>query len=237
MTTKSRNILPTKRWWTDIEVELLTRNYADSRTEDLATVLGRPVKYVLAKANALGLRKSRELIAQISREKMADPAHGGRTTQFQKGIVPQNKGKKMPPGWAPGRMAQTQFAKGSRPHTWVPVGSYTVNPDGHLEQKVNDDPGARHVRWKPVHRLVWEAAHGPVPAGHAVVFKPGRFSAVLEHITLDAVELVTRAELMRRNTIHRYPTELKQLIHLKGALKAQITRRLKTEADATTGEA
>lgn len=233
--SKSRNI--PRRAWTDVEKELLTRNYADSRTEDLAKVLGRPVERVLAKANTMGLKKSRALIAEIAREKMTDPQHGGRAHQFAKGMVPANKGKKMPPGWAPGRMAQTQFTKGSRPHTWVPVGSYTINSDGHLDQKVNDDPGPRHVRWKPVHRLVWEAAHGPVPSGHTVVFKPGRATAVLELITLDAVELLTRAELMARNTIHhRYPAELKQLINLKGAVKAQITRRLK-KAATTAGEA
>lgn len=64
----------------------------------------------------------------------------------------------------------TQFKKGSRPHTWLPIGSVRVVPGGSahttwiLEKKVNDLPGPNHVRWHPVHRLVWEAANGPVPA-------------------------------------------------------------------------
>lgn len=193
--------------WTTVEVTLLERNYADSRIEDLAIALGQPIERVRAKANSLGLKKSRDLVAQIARERM-EHNQGAQRSQFQKGIVPANKGKKMPAGWAPGRMASTQFRKGERPHTWLPVGSFSVNSDGYLDQKVNDDPGPRHVRWKPVHRLVWEAANGPVPAGHTVVFKPGRSTNVLDQITLDAVELITRAELMRRNTIHNLPPPL-----------------------------
>jgi len=99
--------------------------------------------------------------------------------------------------------------------------------DGYLERKVTDDPSfVPNRRWVSVHRLVWEAAHGPVPQGHAVVFLPGRRTADLASITLDGLELVSRAELMRRNSYHtRYPKEVAQLIQLKGALNRKINRR------------
>jgi hypothetical protein len=74
---------------------------------------------------------------------------------------------------------------------------------------------------------VWEAAHGPVPPGHAVVFRPGRRSSELARITVDGLELITRAELMRRNTHHNLPPEVSQLIQLRGALNRKIRNRTK----------
>ena len=38
-------------------------------------------------------------------------------------------------------------------------------------------------------------------------------------------ELITRAELCRRNSIHNLPAPLKQTIQLLGALKRQIRKR------------
>lgn len=225
---KSRNILPPRRYWLKWEEEFLRQHYAHFLTEALAAVLHCTVERVLAKANSMGLHKTPELISETARKRSLEPGHGSAATRFKPGIVPANKGLRRP-GWAPGRMRETQFEKGRRPHTWVPVGSYTVNTDGYLDHKVNDLPGPRHVRWKPVHRLVWEAAHGPVPDGHTVVFKPGRKTAKLELITLDAVELLTRAELMARNTIHNLPEPLRDVVRLNARLKRQIDKRAKDE--------
>lgn len=75
-----------------------------------------------------------------------------------------------------------------------------------------------------MHRLVWEAANGPVPAGHIVVFKPGMRTVVLEEITLDRVELITRAENARRNHPRSRDPELGRLVQLKGAITRQVNR-------------
>ena len=78
-----------------------------------------------------------------------------------------------------------------------------------------------------MHRLVWMAANGPLPAGHIVVFKPGRRTTELEAITLDAVELISRAENMRRNSVHQLPPELARLVQLRGVLIKTINRKAK----------
>jgi len=221
-----------RRFWTEAELELLRRNYADSLSQDIATALGRPVGTVHQQAAKLGLKKNRDCVAERARQAMQDPAHGGRAHQLKKGNVPANKGVKHPKGWAPGDMARTQFKPGQMPHTWVPVGSFSINSVGYLDKKLSETPGARHLRWKPVHRLVWEEANGPVPAGHVVVFKPGRKTIDPALITLDAIELVSRAELMARNTLHNMPKELAQLVQLRGVLNRQINRKAK-EAETT----
>jgi len=222
-----------RRYWTPADEAVLREHYADTRTSDLARTLSRTVNQVLAKAAAMGLHKSRDLIAQMTREAMQDPSHPARRARFQKGLVPANKGVKHPKGWAPGRMAATQFKPGSKPHTWQPIGSHriVVNKNGgpELQRKVNDDPGPSGVRWKPVARLVWEAAHGPVPDGRIVVFKPGLRTIEHEQITLDRLECITRAELMQRNTIHRLPPEFAEVARLKAVLHRVINHRARKE--------
>lgn len=152
-------------------------------------------------------------------------------SRFQKGIVPHNKGVRRP-GWSPGRMAETQFKKGrpaSEARNYLPIGSLRICADGYLVRKVTDDQSiAPARRWIGVHRLVWESANGPIPHGHVVVFRPGRATTDESKITLDALEIVTRGELMKRNTIHRYPPELKQVIKLNARVQREIATRSKS---------
>lgn len=208
-----------QRKWLAWELQFLRECYAEHSNPVLATVLGRTVGQVASRALQLGLKKS---AAQRSRDA------NGKDSRFQKGIVPWNKGLHNVAG---GRSAETRFKKGNRPSTWVPVGSYRVRRDpaalAYLERKVNDLPGPNHVRWHPVHRLVWEEANGPVPAGHIVVFKRGCYSIKLEEITLDRIELITRRELMARNTIHHMPPALADVARLRGRLTRAINDRAK----------
>lgn len=219
-----RNAKPRRRWlpW---ELEFLRRCYADYWTVAIAKVLGCSQQRVLAKANEMGLKKSPAVLSQVAAFRTEDPAHGGRATRFKPGQVPANKGLRRP-GWASGRMRETQFKPGRKPHTWVPVGSYRV-VEGVLERKFSDDPGPPNVRWAPVHKLLWQEAHGPIPAGCVVTFRPGCHTTHLARITLAVIECIPRAELMARNTIHNLPEKLKSVITLRAQLTRQINKRVK----------
>lgn len=215
-----------RRKWTEVELRLLRENFADSRTDDLAQALGRPYTAVAQKAAKLGLRKSEAYIASPLAHRL--DGLKGMKTRFKPGAAPWNKGTHYQPG---GRCAETQFKPGTKSgraaQLVVPVGSYRVNADGYLDQKISDQPGPQNLRWKSVHRLVWEQTHGPVPHGHAVCFKPGRRSTDAAEITVYALELVTRRELMLRNTYHRYGKDVAKLVQLRGALTRQINKRAK----------
>ena len=204
--------------------------YPTEPTVWLAKLLRRTEKQVLAKANCMGLKKTHAYISAVARARSAAAGHGGHATRFATGTRPWNKGQRGLTG-TQDACKPTQFKPGSRPQTWVPVGSYTVNADGMLARKVKDGPGPSHTCWAPVHRLVWEAEHGPVPAGHLVVFKPGRRSAQLNLITLDALDCISRAENMRRNCIRQNPPELVQLMRLRASLTRAINTKAK-EAEA-----
>ena len=106
----------------------------------------------------------------------------------------------------------------------MPVGSYRINSDGYLDLKVNNDKGANHVRWHPVHRIVWEQVNGPKPKGCMVVFKPGMRTNVLEEITIDKVECITRAENAQRNSPNARGPEFSHLVKLKGAITRHVNR-------------
>ena len=75
-----------------------------------------------------------------------------------------------------------------------------------------------------MHRIVWEAAHGPIPREHIVCFKPGKKAAVLEEVTPDRLECITRAENAKRNHPRSRSPELAMLTQLKGAIARQVNR-------------
>ncbi|WP_250865633.1 HNH endonuclease signature motif containing protein [Caballeronia sp. INSB1] len=218
-----------RRLWTDDEIEQLKRQYPDYETAEIARSLGRPIRPVYQKAASLGLKKTAAFLASDSSGRI----QRGRTdermvaTQFKKGQTSWNKGVKGICGTHE-NSRRTQFKKGemrgAAQHNYVPIGSERISKDGYLERKVNDDHPVPARRWVGVHRLVWEAANGPVPAGHVVCFLPGRRMSDADRITLDALELVSRAELARRNHPVTRDPELAKLVQLKGAITRQINR-------------
>lgn len=198
----------TKQFWSAEEEQMLRERYADELTEVLAGELGRSVSKVLAKANKMGLHKSEAFLAEHGQRLNGEK---GQSTRFKKGRTTWNKGMK---GLNLGGV-DTQFGKGHMPHNWVPVGTEQIR-DGYLWRKVTDP---RHRSdWKQVHVMLWEEHNGPVPKGLILCFKDGN----KQHIVLDNLELRTRAEHMQKNTIHRYPPELKDAIRTVAKLKRTI---------------
>jgi hypothetical protein len=221
--TRSRHVNAKRKCWTAAELALLHRRYPDEPAVALARELNCSVVVVYRKAKSLGLRKSEAFMSSHQSGRLRPGSQLGINGRFKTGIVPANKGLRRP-GYAPGRMAQTQFKKGQRGNKFMPVGSERINADGYLDRKVSAT-GYPPRDWKGVHRLVWEAAYGPVPPKHAVMFRPGRRSTIAKEITLDALELVTRQELMRRNSYHtRYPKEIGLVIQARGQLVRRINK-------------
>ena len=97
----------------------------------------------------------------------------GRTGRFYKGQPGRNNGTKMLPE-VYRKMAPTMYKKGNIPHNTHPIGTEVVNRDGYTFVKVSDDRTIPHWKnWKMKHRLIYEAAHGPIPEGNIVIFLDG----------------------------------------------------------------
>ena len=199
--------------WTQAEDARLRQEYSDTPNSVLATRFDRTRLAIKCRSTLLGLYKS---------DAFMQSEQSGR---LQPGNVPPNLGKK---GMKPrGRAAETTFRPGHRPQTWQPVGTEVVDPDGYLRRKISDDRSQpSRYNWRYVHRLLWEEAHGPIPDGHALVFRNGDKT----DIRLENLELFSRVELMKRNSIHNYPPEVVHLTQLRAALNRKINRHERERA-------
>lgn len=209
---------PTKRrkkYWTAAEEQLLTELYGETPMPELIKAFGRAESAIYGKAAGLGLKRSDAYMASEHACRLRRENNPGVGSRFKKGNKSWNKGVSFTAG---GRSGETRFTPGTMPHNNVPVGTERVTDDGIRQRKVRDD-GPAHRRWKSVHSLLWEEVNGEIPAGHLVVFRDRN----TQHIEIDNLELVTRAENMRRNTIHRYPPELKSTIRQLSKLKRAIS--------------
>jgi hypothetical protein len=203
--------------WTDISLRQLRQHYPHTTGAHVAKLIGTSLSSVYAKAKVLGLCKSAEFFA--SAESGRTTGQIGQQTRFASGQESWNKGKHYEAG---GRSAETRFVAGAMPHNTKPIGSYRINGEGYLDLKVNNDKGANHVRWHPVHRLVWEEVNGKVPQGSMIVFRPGARTNKLDEITIDKVECITRAEHARRYQPYARGKEFGDLV----IIKSQITRHV-----------
>lgn len=215
------------RQWSSEDLQTLIDLYPDTPTRQLANRLGYGLTAVYGMAKKLGLKKSEAFNASDFSGRMTkeNRIRRGLEHRFPKGHVPHNKGKRMP-GWAPGRMAETQFKKGQRTgranNLYQPIGTERVTKDGYLQRKINDDMPI-HRRWQFVHRIVWEEHNGPIPAGHNVIFKDGNY----RNFDIDNLELISRADWMKRHTFHNYPDEVREQIHMLAGFKRKLNRYAK----------
>lgn len=206
-----------REFWSPQQIEMLRALYPDKRTSDVAKTVGRSLRAVYLMANKLGLRKSETFLASPESGRR-NVVTSGLSTRFVAGHATWNKGKAFCAG---GRSSETQFRKGNKPANTAPIGHERVC-DGYLQRKVTDT-GCRYRDYRPVHHLVWLADGREIPPGHILTFRDKN----KQNITLENLELITRAENARRNTMHRYPKELVDVMRLRGIVNRQIRKNQK----------
>lgn len=162
------------RFWTTTELARFAEEYPRRLNAELAVMFGRTVPAMMNQAQKMGLHKSPEVIKRC---------------RFKPGEKPWNVGIT----WAPEGSRATQFRKGKQPHNTKPIGAERLDKDGQRWVKVSD------TKWRAVKDLVWEAAHGPIPSGYFVACADRNPA----NLSLDNLLCITRAENMRRNTVHR----------------------------------
>lgn len=128
-------------------------------------------------------------LEQVKAYKARKKINTGLTGRYEKGHIPLNKGKKMPPEVYE-KAKHTMFKKGNRPHNWKPVGSERISVDGYIEIKVKEPR-----TWKLKQRVVYEQHYGKIPKGMNIVFADGNSL----NVDVENLLLVSDSELARLN--------------------------------------
>lgn len=215
MTNKFSFRVDEKGFKTTFSIEqdaILKEKYLSTPVKSLCKLIGK---------SSCGVKgRMRQLNLIIPQELADERKKGG---MFRGGQVPYNKGKKQVDFMSPEAIEKTKatrFKKNHLPHNakqnWEEVKRKDKNGHFYLMIKL---PENRKLVYK--HIWLWEGNHGKISEGYNVIFKNGNsMDCVIENL-----EKVSDAELMLRNTIHRYPEELKTQMRKVSKLKRIIKKK------------
>jgi hypothetical protein len=142
----------------------------------------------------------------------------GEKSRFKQGHVPFNKGIKCP-NLVLTNAAATMFKKGNKPSNTREANATSIRTDS-SGKKYHYSKIADSI-WVLTHRLMWEQANGPIPPKHVVRFIDGDTL----NLQLTNLECIPMSENANRNTIHRFPDDLKKVIRLKAKLNKHIKNK------------
>lgn len=195
--------------------DIIRERFPNERTQDLADELGLTYSQLSNRAYSMGLKNSEEF-KQSDKSGRHNIIEKGKKTRFQLGHTPVNKGVKMP-DHVYDKVKHSMFKKRHRPHNWKADGSIVERNDktgrSYLYFKVKDS------HWIFYHNKIWMDHHGPIPEKHIISFKDGNTL----NCDISNLELLSMAENAKRNSIHRFPDDVKEVIRLK----AKLTKKIK----------
>lgn len=200
--------------WTDEQIAYLLEHYADNTAQSVGVAIGRTTSQVHNKAYHLRLKKSPEFLAKAGRELASK--EGASVGRFKSGHQTWDKGIKGSTGLHESSRAQ-QFKTGQLPHNHHPIGYERLDCVGYLHRKITDT-GHTKRDYRLVHHIAWQSVHGEIPKGCYIVFVDGNKS----NFDISNLACLTKAENMKRNTIHRFSPELKEAIRLVRKLQKLI---------------
>jgi hypothetical protein len=195
--------------FTEKEDQFIRDNYLSIPIKRLARMMGRAEGSVTGRFRRIGL----VLPPALAAERKA-------ASTFKKGCIPPNKGKGMSREIRE-KVSRTWFPSGHQPHN--------TKEDGMIVGRI-DNTGKKYLyireaksKWELLHRHLWRKHHGQIPAGLIVAFKDGNS----ENCVIENLELIDRAQNMRRNTIHNLPEEIRDTKLLIGSLTRKINNYVK----------
>lgn len=192
------------------QIDYIVEHYPYQYTKEVAQHLNLSESTIYNLVFRLKLKKDATFRAMELQRQADRLRQVGNKSRFKKGTKPPNYGKKMSPELYE-KCKNTMFRKGEKPHNWKPDGSERTDVEGYTMIKVNGKYIQKHVH-------IWNQHHGEIPKGSAVIFKDGnRQNLIIENLTL-----VTRGELMLKNTIQRYDPELQFTMKVLSKLKKKI---------------
>lgn len=121
----------------------------------------------------------------------------------------------------------TQFKSGNLPHNTKPIGYERLSREGYIEVKVKMRPSNQRCNdnFVPKHKLVWEAANGPVPEDCVITFKDGN----KQNIALENLACITRGQnaIMNRGHIRCDNPDAFEACLAMADIKSAVSKRKK----------
>lgn len=212
------NALTGRTNFTIEEDDFIKQNYLRMPIKTIGRELSRSGCGIVGRMKHLNLVVPAEIIYQRKLD-----------SNFKAGHIPDNKGKKQYEYMTPEAIEKTKhtwFKKGHVPGNVLPNGSETLRTDKRSGKSYTLIKVKGNVKLVYKHIYLWEQHYKTkLPKGSNVIFRDGNnFNFEIENL-----QCITNAELMKRNSIHRYPTELKQQIRKLGKLKTIIKKVEKNE--------
>ncbi len=196
--------------FTKKEDAFIKENYLKLPVKRIADILGRSGVGINVALKRLNLSIPQELADQRKLDGM-----------FRKGSVPVNKGKKQIDYMSPEAIEKTKgtrFTKGNVPHNSIGISNGDISI-----RKDNRGVAYKFIRaqlgiWVPLQVYNWEQKFGPIPKGFILRF----YDNNPMNCEPENLELITRKENMIKNSIQRYPEEIKSIIRLTSKINKTI---------------
>ena len=226
---KSRNINKPRFKWNAWHDAIILATYAHTSNHALCKLFGCTPIQLYSRAQKHRILKSKWFWKNhpTSGNVIQIPEYKRSVGRFTKGMVPHNKGRK---GFCFKGSEKGWFAQGHRPPNWLPIGHIRkITREGYYEVKINDT-GYKPTDWVPIHRLVWERCTGkPVPKGYVVYYLNGD----CENYEITNLGCISKAQNMKRNSMHQYGREFVLLKQLQGQITRQINIKEKNNEQRT----
>lgn len=195
--------------FTEKEDQFILDNYMKLPLKRISAMLGRCESSARQRLHRLGHTVPKELAMKFALESRIKP-----------GTIPPNKGKAMSEELRE-KIKHTFFTKGHVPHN--------AKYDGHVS--VRKDTSGRPYKYiriskskvELMHRHLWEQQYGKIPEGYVVSFKD-RNSLNCE---IENLELISREENMKRNSVQNLPEEIKTAIRYVAGFNRKINTYVK----------
>jgi len=198
------------------DINYIIEHYPNKRTDEIAKKLNCSIYAVYNRAYSLGIKKTVSFLSSPESGIFIKGSTIGKSTQFKKGQIPANKGKKMSPELYE-KCKHTMFKKGNLPGNTLKDGAITVRknklgtPYYHIRLSLG--------KWEYLHRFLWEKENGHIPKGFNVIFKDGNpINCKVENL-----KLISDSELMSQNSIRLYSPKLQKAIRLINKIKRYET--------------
>ena len=191
----------------------IKERYPHENSKVIARDLNISLSKVYNMAFYLGIKKTPEYLKSMA--VISNLSERGKEHQYKKGLVPHNKGVKMPDE-VYNKVKRTMFKKGTKPHNTQPVGTINLRLD--KNNRVYAYIKIRDSYWRLIHRVIWEQHNGPIPSKHIVIFKDGNAL----NWDISNLECISMKQNINNNSIQRYPGELQQVMKLTAKLNRKI---------------